>query len=174
VRADDAPAYVQAFVDDPDLGRLLGVDSDPTEAWMLDSLATAASHRAEGRFLELAVTDASGEPFLGSVNLHHFDPRHRRAELGVWLVPAARGAGVATCALSLVIDWAFPALDLERLEMTTTPDNDALSALAQSLGFVREGVLRKRNFERGEHVDVVWFGLLREEWRARGTSGRHT
>ena len=28
-----------------------------------------------------------------------------------------------------------------------------------------EGVLRKRNVERGQRVDVVWFGVLREEWR---------
>ena len=28
-----------------------------------------------------------------------------------------------------------------------------------------EGVLPKRNVERGQRVDVVWFGVLREEWR---------
>ena len=38
-------------------------------------------------------------------------------------------------------------------------------ALAERLGFTQEGVLRKRNVERGQRVDVVWFGVLREEWR---------
>jgi RimJ/RimL family protein N-acetyltransferase len=28
-------------------------------------------------------------------------------------------------------------------------------------------VLRQRNVERGQRVDVVWFGVLREEWHAR-------
>jgi len=49
--------------------------------------------------------------------------------------------------------------------MTTTPDNAAVFALARRLGFTQEGVLRKRNVERGQRVDVVWFGVLREEWR---------
>jgi ribosomal-protein-alanine N-acetyltransferase len=49
--------------------------------------------------------------------------------------------------------------------MTTTPDNAAVFGLARRLGFTQEGVLRKRNVERGERVDVVWFGVLREEWR---------
>ena len=61
--------------------------------------------------------------------------------------------------------WAFGALDLLRLEMTTTPDNAGAAAVAERLGFVREGVLRKRNIERARRVDLVCFGLLREEWR---------
>jgi RimJ/RimL family protein N-acetyltransferase len=50
--------------------------------------------------------------------------------------------------------------------MTTTPENPAVPALAQRLGFTQEGVLRSRNVERGQRVDLVWFGLLREEWQA--------
>ena len=49
--------------------------------------------------------------------------------------------------------------------MTTTLDNATAAAVAERLGFVREGVLRKRNIERGRRVDLVWLGLLREEWR---------
>ncbi len=49
--------------------------------------------------------------------------------------------------------------------MTTTPENPSVPALARRLGFAQEGVLRKRNVERGQRVDVVWFGVLREEWR---------
>jgi len=50
------------------------------------------------------------------------------------------------------------------IELTTTPDNAGAIALAERLGFVREGVLRRRVVERGRAVDIVWFGLLREEW----------
>jgi RimJ/RimL family protein N-acetyltransferase len=39
------------------------------------------------------------------------------------------------------------------------------------MGFAQEGALRERNVERGRHVDVVWFGVLREEWEARARSG---
>jgi ribosomal-protein-serine acetyltransferase len=70
--------------------------------------------------------------------------------------------------VTLAISWAFDTYDLLRMEMTTTPDNPAVRALAQRLGFSQEGVLRARNVERGRRVDIVWFGLLREEWRRPG------
>ena len=55
--------------------------------------------------------------------LHTLAWRHRRAEIGYWLVPAARGRGVGRTAVSLLVEWAFDELELERIEITTTPDN---------------------------------------------------
>ena len=66
--------------------------------------------------------------------LHTVAWRHRRAEIGYWLVPAARGRGVGRTAVSLLVEWAFETLELERIEITTTPDNGAARALAESLG----------------------------------------
>jgi RimJ/RimL family protein N-acetyltransferase len=44
-----------------------------------------------------------------------------------------------------------------------TPDNAGALVLARRLGFEEEGVLRQRAIERGRAVDIVWFGLLRDE-----------
>jgi RimJ/RimL family protein N-acetyltransferase len=63
----------------------------------------------------------------------------------------------------LLVEWAFAALELDRIELMTTVDNAAACALARSLGFREEGVLRSRNLERGRRVDVVLFALLRNE-----------
>jgi RimJ/RimL family protein N-acetyltransferase len=155
LRAGDAAAYAAAFRDDPDLGRLLGVDEDPDEK----SLRKRAR-----RTRELAIGDPQTDAFWGTVLLHSFSDHHRRCEVGFWLIPAARGRGVGSAAVSLIVSWAMRELDLLRVEMTTTPDNAAVDALAARLGFTREGVLRKRNVERGQRVDVVWYGVLREEW----------
>jgi RimJ/RimL family protein N-acetyltransferase len=64
----------------------------------------------------------------------------------------------------LVVSWAFERLDLLRVELTTTPDNVVVPKLARRLGFTHEGTLRKRAVERGQRVDILWFGVLREEW----------
>jgi [ribosomal protein S5]-alanine N-acetyltransferase len=157
LRPEDAPAYVAAFRADPELGRLLGMEKDPPEERIRER---AAAPPGEG-FAELAI----GDSFAGSVILHSFDEHHRRCEVGFWLVPEARGRGLGSRAVAHAVTWAFEALDLLRVEMTTTPDNAAVFALAKRLGFTQEGVLRKRNLERGQRVDVVWFGVLREEWR---------
>jgi RimJ/RimL family protein N-acetyltransferase len=164
MRAEDAAASARAFRDDPDLGRLIGVEHDPDEASIRERIARQGEPAAEGRSIQLAIADPASDTFWGTMILHSFDWHSRRAEVGFWLVPAARGRGVGSAALTLAVSWAFDAYDLLRMEMTTTPENPAVPALARRLGFTREGMLRARNVERGRRVDIVWFGLLREEW----------
>ena len=141
LRARDAPAFAKAFRDDPTLGEQIGADEDPTENGVRRFIARQPGLRARGEFLGLAVTDATRRPFLGHVMLHTVAWRHKRAEIGYWLVPSARGRGIGRTAVSLLVDWAFDALELDRIEITTTPHNTAARALAESLGFTAEGVL---------------------------------
>jgi RimJ/RimL family protein N-acetyltransferase len=94
--------------------------------------------------------------------LHTLAWRHKRAEIGYWLVPSARGQGVGAKAVSLLVEWAFEELEFERIEITTTPDNGPARALATSLGFIEEGVMIGRNLERGRRVDVMILARLRK------------
>ncbi|WP_169542203.1 GNAT family N-acetyltransferase [Solirubrobacter soli] len=162
LRARDAGPFAAAFRDDPELGVVIGADEDPTENGVRRFIARQPGLRARGEFLGLAVTDESRRPFLGHVMLHTLAWRHRRAEIGYWLVPAARGRGIGGTAVSLLVEWAFDELGLERIEITTTPDNGAARALATSLGFSEEGVMIARNLERGRRVDVMILARLRK------------
>jgi RimJ/RimL family protein N-acetyltransferase len=162
LRARDAGAFAAAFKDDPQLGVWIGADEDPTEISVRRFIARQPSLRARGEFLGLAVTDATRKPFLGHVMLHTFAWRHRRAEIGYWLVAGARGRGIGRTAVSLLADWAFAALELDRIEITTTADNAAARGLAASLGFAEEGIMRERNHERGRRVDIVMLARLRK------------
>jgi RimJ/RimL family protein N-acetyltransferase len=161
LRAGDAPAFAAAFRDDPDLGRLLGFEEDPDEAWVRRRVVAPP---AAADVAELVIADPGSQDFRGLLLSHSRDRRHRHAEVGFWLVPSARGAGLGRAAVALFVGWMFQALDLLRVEMTTTPDNAATLALAARLGFTREGTMRARNIERGERVDVVMLAVLREEW----------
>jgi RimJ/RimL family protein N-acetyltransferase len=162
LRARDAAPYAAAFREDPRLGPAIGAEEDPTEMSVRRFIARQPSLRARGEFLGLVVTDATEKPFLGHVMLHSLAWQHRRAEVGYWLVPAARGRGIGGTAVDLLVDWAFAALPLDRIEITTTPGNAAARALAGRLGFAEEGVMRARNHERGRSVDVVMLARLRK------------
>jgi ribosomal-protein-alanine N-acetyltransferase len=159
LRPDDAPAFAAAFADDPELGALVGFEEDPDEAWFRDSFD---GEQRPG--FQLAVTAGGSDAFLGLVIVHHVEAQQGRAEVGFWLAREARGAGLGRRAVTLLVDWLFDHPWVRRLELTTTPGNAGALALAESLGFTREGVLRQRVVERGQAVDIVWFGLLREEW----------
>ncbi len=108
LRARDAGPFAAAFREDPELGVVIGADEDPTENGVRRFIARQPGLRARGEFLGLAVTDESRRPFLGHVMLHTLAWRHRRAEVGYWLVPAARGRGVGRHrGRRLLVEWAF-------------------------------------------------------------------
>lgn len=162
-RADDAPEIARAFVEDPHLAVDWGIDEPPDEAtarrWWAEH--EELWDRGEGR--HLAVVETGSDRLLGAVNFHKIEPVHRRAEVGFWLAPWARGRGVGSGAVRAACAWAFDNWDLKRIEMTTLPDNAGAMAVAEKIGFTREGLMRSRNFERGAHVDIVMLGVLAGE-----------
>lgn len=164
VMVRDAASYAAAFRQDPELGGRLPLPfPDPTERQIVRGIfdvRVAQLRRHAPIRIELAVTDAALRSFFGVVVLNEISRVHERADVGFWLVPAARGRGLGTAAVGMVVDWAFGPLGLKRLEMTTTPDNVAARALGRRLGFEEEGVLRKRNSERRGRVDIVMLAKL--------------
>ena len=159
----DAVPFAQAFRDDPHLAAAIGVEEEPGEEQLRERFVADAL-RPPGGAIQLAVADAAIDAFLGTIIPHSYNERHGRIEVGFWLVRDARGRGVGSRAVTLAVSWAFQALGVARVEMTTLPDNAGALALAAALGFTREGVMRSRNFERGRRVDVVMLGVLRDEW----------
>jgi RimJ/RimL family protein N-acetyltransferase len=160
---EDAPEMARAFAEDAHLAVDWGIDQvpdlDQARIWLMQH--ADMWERGEGR--HLAVADGATDALLGGVNFHSIRPEHRRGEVGFWLAPWARGRGIGTGAVRSACEWAFDRWDLHRIEMTTLPDNAGALALAAKLGFTREGLLRQRNFERGNHVDIVILGVLRGE-----------
>jgi RimJ/RimL family protein N-acetyltransferase len=84
-----------------------------------------------------------------------------RADVGYWLLPEARGRGLAARALRLLSEWALKQPGIARVQLWTTPANVVSARVAERAGFRREGVLRSYG-ERadGTRVDAVFFSLL--------------
>jgi [ribosomal protein S5]-alanine N-acetyltransferase len=104
---------------------------------------------------------------IGTCTLHRIDREHRRAELGYILRRDHWGRGLAHEALTALVDHAFGALGLHRLEADIDPRNLASIRSVERLGFKLEGRLRERYFLAGEIQDSSIYGLLAADWRAR-------
>jgi len=115
-----------------------------------------------------AVAKGPEDRCIGMVNYHNADMDHRKAEVGYLLQPAEHGQGLAFEAMSAVVGFCFGEMGMHRLQAVIDPDNAASRGLAQKLGFRQEGVLRESLFLGGVWRDDVIYGLLAEEWEARG------
>ena len=128
-----------------------------------------ASHRSQLEqrdSVTYAVTLMEDGALVGAVGLI-LDPANDSAELGYWIGREHWGRGFATEAARAVVEWAFETLDLHRIHASHFPRNPASGRVLEKLGMRREGRLREHVKKWGEYLDLVRFGILREELKPR-------
>jgi RimJ/RimL family protein N-acetyltransferase len=125
-------------------------------------LAEAAPHD-RGRFVVEAEL-ADGFWPAGSVAFETVNRRSRIANLyGLMLHPDFRGRGIAKAATELFWRHLIADVNFHRVELECYGYNErAVRHFARS-GFVREGTRRKAYWRKGEWVDGILFGLVRED-----------
>jgi RimJ/RimL family protein N-acetyltransferase len=148
----DGPA-IEPVCGDPDICSFTTVPWEYSEGAALAWVERQRRRRESGTTLAMAIEAPGHELPVGTVNLADFDDARRQAEIGYWLVPAARGAGVVTRAARTLIDHGFEALGLRRVEIAILADNRPSHAVAKRLGARPEGT--RKDF----HTDTdgrVW------------------
>lgn len=106
-----------------------------------------------------AITEDGGEA-LGRIAL--FVLREGVGEVGIIMRPDATGRGLASKALTLVVEHGFGALGLHRVGADIDPDNTASLSLFMRAGFQREGLLRGYWKTHLGIRDTVMMGKLRD------------
>ncbi|MEN3611059.1 GNAT family N-acetyltransferase [Plantactinospora sp. ZYX-F-223] len=160
-RVDDA-ATVRAAFDCPEIQRwhLRRLDSeDEAREWTAQWPARWA---AQTDASWAVVAERTGEP-LGQVGLREIRLDQASAEISYWVLPAARGRGLAGRAVRAVQAWAFDRLGLHRLELRHSTANRASCRVADKLGFAVEGTLRGAWWHADGWHDVHLHARLRDE-----------
>ncbi|GGN47894.1 alanine acetyltransferase [Streptomyces albiflavescens] len=83
--------------------------------------------------------------------------------MGIALLPEARGKGVGTEAQRQLVRYLFAHTLVMRIEADTESDNFAEQRALEKAGFTREGVLRSVVFRDGRWRDGVRYSILRDE-----------
>jgi len=164
---DIGPAH-EATRDDPSIMRWTRVPEGRTEEQLREAVDGYEPARLAGESLALVIADAADDGFLGAISLFGFAWEDRRAEIGYWVAPWARGRGVARRAVGLLGPWALRTLELERLALRADHDNPASQRVAERAGFTREGVLRSIEERKGIRRDLVVYSLIPADLEARG------
>ena len=109
------------------------------------------------------IFDAKTGKFLGGVGLSQINRIHEMANLGYWVRTSCAGRGVASSAARLAARFALEELKLHRVEILAATGNHASQRVAEKAGAMREGVLRKRLFVKGQTQDAVIYSLVGED-----------
>ena len=115
----------------------------------------------QGLAYEFAIRDDAGR-YLGGCGVNQVNKANRFANLGYWVRTSAMGRGVAPAAARLVAAEVFRGTDLMRLEIVCAVGNVRSQRVAERVGAMREGVLRRRLTILGGSSDAVMYSLVRE------------
>ena len=104
---------------------------------------------------------------IGTCCIGDFDEGARRAEIGYDIAQVEWGKGYATEALRAVIDFGFKVMNLNRIEATITPGNNASVRVLRKLNFVQEGIVRERDLIKGKLEDGIIMAVLKREYNGK-------
>ncbi len=111
-------------------------DLDEAAAWIDNVNRGWEAEKLAGWAAEIDGT-VVGRAVLRFVDLHD-----GIAEVGYWVLPEARGRGVATRAVEVLSSWALDVLGLHRLELEHSVRNEVSCRVAVRTGFAPEGTRR--------------------------------
>ena len=99
------------------------------------------------------IIESSNPATLGCVDLFDFDPRNRRAAIGMYIAPEYRGKGVGHEALKQLEDYAFGFLHLRCLYAVIATNNTPCSTLYSHAGYTPSSPLPAWTLESDA---VIW------------------
>jgi len=127
-------------------------------------IAQAHLQRMAGNCACFAVVPLGYETALGLFQVRQREPGFATAEWGFAIGSEFWGTGIFPECARLVVDFAFDAIGVHRLEARSCVRNGRGNGALRKLGAIQEGVLRRAFLRNGEYLDQVLWSILREDW----------
>ncbi len=165
-RAADV-ASLAAYRSDPEVARHQGWQAPYPREVAASFVASLAGDDPDtpGEWSQLALEEVASGTHVGDVGFHA-DEDGRTARIGITLARAAHGRGLATEALTMLLDYLFLERHKHRVVADCDPRNDAVVALLERIGMRREAH-HIASFRDGDTwTDEYVYALLADEWTA--------
>ncbi len=100
--------------------------------------------------------------FVGNIGLHFQTGLERKSvEIGYFIGEEYWGNGIATQGVSLMCNYGFQNLDINRIIGSVMDFNIGSMRVLEKCGFEKEGVFKQAIFKLGEYHDDYRYGLLK-------------
>jgi [ribosomal protein S5]-alanine N-acetyltransferase len=160
--ADVSGPYLKWF-NDPEVSAANGHHYRP----FTKSEALAYVQRSTPDEIVLAIAARDDDRHVGNVTLKRIDTIAKSAEFAIVIGDkTAWGMGYGKEVGQLLLDHAFLELNLQRIHCGTYETNIGMQKLAAFLGMKEEGRRRSAAFKGNRYLDVIEYGVLRDEYMA--------
>ena len=163
---DSKPKVLLRALEPEDLDLLYGIENNP-EVWDVSPTNVPYSRYVLHNYLANTVNDiyvdkqvrfvidADKEQCIGLLDVVHFDPKHRRAEVSIVLRKEFRKKGLAQSALVQLLDYSLRVLHLHQLYAVVPKANQASVDLFTRVGFKINAELKDWLFDGENYNDAI-------------------
>ena len=99
---------------------------------------------------------------IGVVDLYDFEPQHKHAGVGIFVVSAEQEKGYATEALQILIRYSFEILNMHLLHCNITANNTSSIRLFEKAGFIQCGLKKEWRFLDSQWMDELVFQIIQK------------
>lgn len=155
----DIPKKVE-WINNSENNRFLHYDIplsvEKTEKWF-------DSHLGENTRFD-AIIEADEVP-VGTIGLLSIDQKNKKAEYYIAMGELNyKGKGIAKKASQLILSYGFEILNLNKIYLFTETENIVAQKLFESVGFIKEGLIKQDILSHDKFVDRYVYGVLKEDW----------
>lgn len=142
------------------------LDSGPARVYSPTSMKEWMEKHANEMY-SFGIYALQDDRLIGQVDLSGVDWVARNCWVGIGIGdPAYWGKGYGSDAMNEILRFGFEWLNLNRVSLTVFEYNERAYRSYLKCGFKEEGRLRQWMQRSGERFDLIFMGILREEWMA--------
>ncbi|MDO5732931.1 MAG: GNAT family protein [Eubacteriales bacterium] len=128
-----------------------------------ESLAKDLSKWIEAGSQLYSVISNASQKVIGLLTLDDLDQRNRNCYLGICIVPAAQGQGLASESIEIFCNFLFDQMGLEMIVANTIEGNEASAKLMERCKFRFVGRLERAVIRDGKFLALNYYQRFREE-----------
>ena len=109
-----------------------------------------------------AICSADNNVFYGAGGLNDISKKHKKAEIGLWLLPEYWGKGIMKKVVPVICDYGFDRLELHRIEGFVDSENKNCKRAMSALDFEIEGTMRDCEIKNNKFVSIEVYSTIRK------------
>jgi ribosomal-protein-alanine N-acetyltransferase len=106
------------------------------------------------------IVDIKSRERLGAIGFNNYQARHKKAEIGYWLLPSHWGKGIIGETLPIVLGYLRDQVLIHRVEALVEEGNERSCRALKKLGFIHEGLLRDYEIKNGKFISLHMYALI--------------
>ncbi len=129
---------------------------------LIQYLNNAQQDIFEAKQLRLMIVEKNSNTSVGMIDVFDFDPKHKRAGVGILINSTFENKGYASEALELLVNYGFLHLDLHQVYSNITEDNLKSISLFEKQGFKKIGVKKDWIYSNKTFKNELLYQLIND------------